>query len=94
MVKEIVIAGGKRTPFGDFGKSLKDIPLSSLATHAAQASIENAGIKSADIDQLVWGKRVRRHLKGCISLTGKQKLLHQRLILHGSWNGILISTIF
>ena len=55
MVKEIVIAGGKRTPFGDFGKSLKDIPLSSLATHAAQASIENAGIKSADIDHLVWG---------------------------------------
>ncbi len=55
MVKEIVIAGGKRTPFGDFGKSLKDIPLSSLATHAAQASIENAGIKAADIDHLVWG---------------------------------------
>ncbi len=42
--REIVLAGGKRTPFGDFGKSLKDIPLSSLATHAAKACIEAAGL--------------------------------------------------
>ena len=55
MAKEIVIAGGKRTPFGDFGKSLKDISLSALATHAAKASADDAGIKSADIDHIVWG---------------------------------------
>ena len=55
MAKEVVIAGGKRTPFGDFGKSLKDIPLSSLATHAAKASVDDAGIQSADIDHIVWG---------------------------------------
>ena len=55
MTKEVVIAGGKRTPFGDFGKSLKDIPLSSLATHAAKASVDDAGIQSADIDHIVWG---------------------------------------
>ena len=55
MAKEIVIAGGKRTPFGDFGKSLKDIPLSALATHAAKASADDAGIKPADIDHIVWG---------------------------------------
>ena len=55
MTKEVVIAGGKRTPFGDFGKSLKDIPLSSLATHAAKASVDDAGIHSADVDHIVWG---------------------------------------
>ena len=55
MVQEIVIAGGKRTPFGDFGKSLKDIPLSSLATHAARASLEDAGVKPDDVDHMVWG---------------------------------------
>ena len=55
MTKEVVIAGGKRTPFGDFGKSLKDSPLSSLATHAAKASVDDAGIQSADIDHIVWG---------------------------------------
>ena len=55
MTKEVVIAGGKRTPFGDFGKSLKDIPLSSLATHAAKASVDDAGIQASDIDHIVWG---------------------------------------
>ena len=40
MSQEIVIGGGKRTPFGDFGKSLKDIPLSDLATHSAKATLD------------------------------------------------------
>lgn len=26
MTREIILAGGMRTPFGDFGKSLRDIP--------------------------------------------------------------------
>ena len=30
MTREIILAGGMRTPFGDFGKSLKDIPLAAL----------------------------------------------------------------
>ena len=30
-------------------------PLSSLATHAAKASVDDAGIQSSDIDHIVWG---------------------------------------
>jgi acetyl-CoA acetyltransferase len=30
---EIVIAGGMRTPFGDFGKALRDVPLVELGAH-------------------------------------------------------------
>lgn len=55
MAQEIVLAGGKRTPFGDFGKSLKDIPLTALATHAARACVEDAEILPEDIDHVVWG---------------------------------------
>ncbi|WP_193184536.1 thiolase family protein [Nisaea sediminum] len=55
MAQEIVLAGGKRTPFGDFGKSLRDIPLSALATHAAKACVEDAEISPEDIDHVVWG---------------------------------------
>ena len=55
MVQEIVLAGGKRTPFGDFGKSLKDIPLTALATHAARACVEDAEISPEAIDHVVWG---------------------------------------
>lgn len=53
--REIVLAGGKRTPFGDFGRSLKDIPLSTLATHSAKAAVEAAGLDPAKIDHAVWG---------------------------------------
>ena len=50
-----MIAGGKRTPFGNFGRSLKDIPLSTLATHAANAAVEDAGVEPSNIDHIVWG---------------------------------------
>ena len=55
MSQEIVIGGGKRTPFGDFGKSLKDIPLSDLATHSAKATLTDTNIDPVDLDHLVWG---------------------------------------
>lgn len=52
---EIVLAGGMRTPFGDFGKSLKDVPLTALGTHAARACLEKAALAAAHVDHLVWG---------------------------------------
>ena len=52
---EIVLAGGMRTPFGDFGKSLRDVPLVELGRHAAVATLERAGLSAEVIDHLVWG---------------------------------------
>ncbi|MGE0503466.1 MAG: acetyl-CoA C-acyltransferase [Rhizobiaceae bacterium] len=52
---EIVLAGGKRTPFGDFGKSLKDVPLVDLGAHAARATLAAAGLAPEKVDELVWG---------------------------------------
>ena len=52
---EIVLAGGMRTPFGDFGKSLRDVPLVELGRHAAVATLERAGISAEVVDHLVWG---------------------------------------
>lgn len=52
---EIVLAGGMRTPFGDFGKSLRDVPLVELGRHAAVAALERAGISAEVVDHLVWG---------------------------------------
>jgi acetyl-CoA acetyltransferase family protein len=54
-VKEIILAGGMRTPFGDFGKSLRDVPLTRLGTHAAKACLDKAGLDPARVDHLVWG---------------------------------------
>ena len=55
MAREIILAGGMRTPFGDFGKSLKDIPLAALGIHATKACLEKAGLDAAQVDHLVWG---------------------------------------
>jgi acetyl-CoA acetyltransferase family protein len=55
MAMEIVLAGGKRTPFGDFGKSLRDIPLATLGVHAAKAALAAARMKPHQVDHLVWG---------------------------------------
>ena len=52
---DIVLAAGIRTPFGDFGKSLREVPLTDLAAHAAKASISRSGLKPTDIDHVVFG---------------------------------------
>ena len=52
---EIVLVGGMRTPFGDFGKSLKDISLVKLGAHAARAAMADCGLRPELVDHLVWG---------------------------------------
>ena len=51
----IGLASGMRTPFGDFGKSLKDVPLSTLGTHAAKAALAQSGLPAEKVDHLVFG---------------------------------------
>jgi acetyl-CoA acetyltransferase len=53
--KEIVLAGGMRTPFGDFGRSLKDVPLTQLSIHAAKSCLNKAGLSPEAVDHLVFG---------------------------------------
>lgn len=51
----IVILGGKRTPFGDFTKTLSRINPVELGILASRAAIESCGIKGEDIDQVIFG---------------------------------------
>lgn len=55
MTQDIVLAAGARTPFGDFGKALRDVALTDLAAHAARASIARSGLKPQDFDHFVFG---------------------------------------
>jgi acetyl-CoA C-acetyltransferase len=57
-LSDIVLCAGARTPFGDFGKSLRELPLTALATHATRACLERANIASAEADHLVFGNTV------------------------------------
>ncbi|SEM91142.1 acetyl-CoA C-acetyltransferase [Pseudorhodobacter antarcticus] len=52
---DIVILSGARTPIGSFGGSLAAIAPIDLATHAARAAIDRAGIAPDQIGQVVFG---------------------------------------
>jgi len=58
MTDEVVLAGGKRTPFGDFGRSLKEVPLAQLGAHAARACLAGLGLAPGRVDHLVFGNVV------------------------------------
>ncbi len=55
---EVILGRGARTPFGDFGRSLRDTPLTDLGVHAVKATIERAGVDPARIDHLAFGNVV------------------------------------
>jgi acetyl-CoA acetyltransferase family protein len=53
--EDIVLCGGFRTPFGDFGKSLREVPLSTMGVHATRATLRHLDLDPARIDHLVFG---------------------------------------
>lgn len=52
---ELYLLGGKRTPFGSYGGSLKEVGAVQLGTLAAQAALEDAGVPAEAIDFTVVG---------------------------------------
>ncbi|GEM_PF-2243554 len=39
MKQDVMLAAGQRTAFGNFDRSLKDVPLTKMAIHTAKASL-------------------------------------------------------
>jgi acetyl-CoA acetyltransferase family protein len=52
---DVVLSSGVRTPFGDFGRSLRDVPISRLGVHVVHACLERAGLDASRVDHLVFG---------------------------------------
>lgn len=55
MTKTVCIVSAVRTPMGAFGGALKDVPAPQLGAIAIKAAIEKAGIKPAQVDELLMG---------------------------------------
>lgn len=53
--KGVFIVGAKRTAFGTFGGSLKNVTATQLQTHAAKATLEAAGVRPDQVDTVVIG---------------------------------------
>ncbi|MBS1110463.1 MAG: acetyl-CoA acetyltransferase [Anaeromyxobacteraceae bacterium] len=53
--QEIVFVAGRRTPFGTFGGTLKDLSATDLAVHAARAALGDSGLPADAIGHVVVG---------------------------------------
>jgi acetyl-CoA acyltransferase 2 len=52
---DVVFLAAKRTPFGTFGGTLKDLSATELGVHAAKAAIAQAGVPSERYGHVVFG---------------------------------------
>jgi len=57
--RDIVVLSGARTPFGDFGGSLRDVGAVELGVHAARGALERGGLSADHVDQIVMGHVVQ-----------------------------------
>ncbi len=55
MFQGIVFVGAKRTPFGAFGGSLKDLSATDLAVQASVAALAAAGVAPTEVDHAIFG---------------------------------------
>jgi len=53
--QEIVFLSGRRTPFGTYGGTLKDLSASDLAVHAARAALSDSGLPPEAIGHVIVG---------------------------------------
>ena len=53
--REILVVGTARTAIGTYGGSLKDTPLSQLATTAVSAALARSGVDAAEVGHVVMG---------------------------------------
>jgi len=58
-MEAIVAVAGKRTPFGAFGGSLKDVSATDLTVVAAKATLEQVGFAPDQVDHVVIGNVVQ-----------------------------------
>jgi acetyl-CoA acetyltransferase family protein len=52
---DVILSSGVRTPFGDFGKSLAQVPLAEMGVHVVRACLARAGLDAKQVDHLVFG---------------------------------------
>lgn len=51
----VVFLSAVRTPFGTFGGTLRDVPVTDLTTHVAKEAITRAGVDASEIDSSIFG---------------------------------------
>ena len=57
--EEIYFLSGKRTPFGTYGGSLKDLSATDLAVESAKAALAQSGVTPEQVEHVVYGNVVQ-----------------------------------
>ena len=57
--RDVVFLSAKRTPFGTFGGSLKDLSATDLGAHAARAALEASGVAEAEVGNVIFGNALQ-----------------------------------
>jgi len=57
--RDIVFLSGKRTPFGTFGGSLKDLSATELGVISGRAALEAAGVQAEQVDHVIYGNALQ-----------------------------------
>lgn len=55
MAREVVIVDGKRTPFGNFGGALRDVPAVELGGKVIQAVMDGKHLEASELDMVIMG---------------------------------------
>jgi len=58
-MEKVVFISGKRTPFGAFGGSLKDVSATDLGVASAKATLEQVGLSPEKIDHVIFGNVIQ-----------------------------------
>lgn len=56
---DVVFLSGKRTPFGTFGGTLKDLSATELAVESARPALESAAVDPAEVDHVIYGNALQ-----------------------------------
>ncbi len=55
MAKEIVLAGGVRTPLGSFCGALSQVPAAALGSTVIKAALRRANVPADQVDEVIFG---------------------------------------
>ncbi len=61
--REVVVVGAARTPIGDYGGSLKDVPPTALAALVTREAVRRAGVSADDVGMVVFGNVIHSEPK-------------------------------
>ena len=79
MERDVVVLGAMRTAIGTFGGSLKDVPMTRLATVAVKAALDRSDVPVEKIGHVVMGNVVPTEPKNFTSVAFQPWMLGSRL---------------